>query len=349
MLRRLAPLLAVGALGCADDLRTSPLADDAIWNDDVSTHTPTESIDYRDRSTGVRYDLPADGMTSIADVIDLFPTSSLDSTDPDIFVAPGLSFPTDQCRGGAPRVVDDLPLTFEGVVTLYPRQYMKVTICGQDERQYGVFTVEDDTGGIVVVRDGRAAPYSFGDRVRVTVRALALTFGREVDTRVVLVSDIERLPNRDPYVAFSPLTDPYGADQIGRVQQIEGWVHVVPTSLNFNAMIVTDEPFSRRDASETFTGELLSCVRTCEVRCQTRCPSAEACSDICPDICISSEGETPESAELPACWNVSVDTELGRRGFAPEYGQHLRARGPIVNNFDVQMWVNSPGQVDLLP
>ena len=45
---------------------------------------------------------------------------------------------------------------------------------------------------------------------------------------------------------------------------------------------------------------------------------------------------------------LGISAELGRRGFAPAYGTHLRIRGPVVNSFDVQMWVLSPGQVEFL-
>ena len=47
------------------------------------------------------------------------------------------------------------------MVALHPRQYLKVPVCNQDERNYGSYVVVDDTGGqleqlnreIVALRD----------------------------------------------------------------------------------------------------------------------------------------------------------------------------------------------------
>lgn len=333
-----------GALGCAADLRHTPLDIDETWPEAPQSRVAGEEIAYASRLDGASYGLPRDGMASIADLIALFPTQPVGVSDPDIFVAPDLSFPTDQCRGGAPEVVRELPMTIEGVVTLHPRQYMKVTICGQDERHYGVFTIEDDTGGIVVLRDSRVAPYSFGDRVRLRVKAITLTFGRELDTRAILVSDIEKLPVASGAIAYRETSEPFSSADVGDTVQVEGYVHIEPVSRNFGSMLVTSAPFTR--GRPAVSGDMLQCVRTCEVRCLDGCPSNEACGDICPDLCVRNGARFVQD-ELPSCWIVGIDAELQRRGFSPPYGAPVRARGPVVNNFDVQMWVNSPGQIEL--
>lgn len=337
---------AIALAACSGDLRTEPSSVDSLFPTAPVAYTPDEAIEFRERTDSVAYGLPRDGMSSIADVIALFPEGGVSGTEPNVFVAPDIAISTDQCRGGQPSVDARLPITIEAVVTLHPRQYMKVEICGQDERHYGSFTIEDDTGGIVVLRDGRVAEYSFGDRVRVTIDAVTLTFGRDADTRAILVADIERIPSVGHEILYSTETESFGTEAVGYVKQVDGFVHVPPTSLNFNSMLLTSEPFSRRSGGETYTGELLQCIRTCEVRCLEGCPSSETCDDVCPDLCQSEGGTNIDSDLLPACWIVGIDAELGRRGFAPEYGERVRATGPVVNNFDLQMWVISTGQVE---
>lgn len=342
-MRRLSPIaLALVTAACSGELRQEPLSVDEIWDGEAAPNIPGEDIAWAERGVEGVYGLPREGEPGIADLIAILPTEALGVGDSDMFVSPDTGFATDQCRGGAPTVTSELPMTIEAVVTLHPRQYMKVTICGQDERHYGVYTVEDDTGGIIVLRDGRVAPFSFGDRVRMTVHAATLTFGREVDTRAVLVADVEPLPDPPDPILYRTSTEPFTTDDIGQVLQVDGYVHVEPTNLNFNSMILTSEPYSR-DQGEGATGELLQCIRTCEVRCLDDCPSPEACAGICPDLCVRNESEFVE-ADLPVCWMIGIDAELGRRGFQPEYGSRVRVRGPVVNNFDVQMWVISPGQ-----
>lgn len=332
--------------GCSADLRQTAVSPEQIWPDDPVALAPSEEIAYADRADGAVYGLPESDRASIADLIATFPQEGLSSRDPNVFVSPDTEFATDQCRGGTPTVVRDLPMTIDAVVTLHPRQYMKVEICGQDERHYGVYTVEDDTGGIIVLRDSRVAPFSFGDRVRLTVHATTLTFGLEPDTRAILVADVEKLPVANAPIVYSRTSEPFDTDDIGSTLQVDGYVHVEPTNLNFNSMILTSEPFSRGQG-EGQTGDVLQCMRTCEVRCLDGCPSSEACADICPDLCLRNDAQFSED-DLPVCWMIGIDAELGRRGFAPEYGTRMRVRGPVVNNFDVQLWVISPGQAEAL-
>ncbi len=349
-MRLLSISIAAGALFAAcGDARTDATPVDEIWDSEPVSITADEAIEFGDRESGAVYGLPRPGMASVADLIAVFPAEGQGGGDPNIFIGPDVTIPTDQCRGGAPVVVPELPMTIEAVVTLHPRQYMKVEICGQDERHYGVYTIEDDTGGIIVLRDARVAQYTFGDRVRLTVEAVTLTFNSDADTRAILVADVERIAEEGGQdVLFETTTEPFTTEHVGQVKQVEGFVHVEPTNLNFNSMVMTTDLVSQRQRGETFTGELLQCVRTCEVQCLGRCPSAEACADICPDACVSQGGVSVPPEELPACWLIGIDAELGRRGFQPAYGTEMRVRGPVVNNFDVQMWVISPGQVEEL-
>lgn len=328
----------------------------------VETISPTapvedsidESIQFASRGE-LAYGLPREGQAAIADLVALFPTDPTGVNDPDIFVAPGIEAPTESCRGGRFGEVPELPMEIEGIVTLHPRQYMKVPICGQDERHYGVYTIEDDTGGVVVLRDSRVAPFSFGDRIRLRVEGIMLTFGLETDTRAVLISDYTVLDDPPPSgdgiaepgtVLYAPTTEPFGDDDVTRVREIEGFVYDVPTNDNFNSMVITAREIPP-NAGDALEGEQLTCVRSCQLPCRSLCNSGNVCEGMCRDIC-ADNGNTFVEDELGACWNVGIDSELGRRGFQPEFGRHVRIRGPVVNSFDVQIWVNSLGQTEFL-
>lgn len=349
----------VGAIvgwGCGE-IREQPGELDQLFPTEAVEDNINEPIEFVSRSETM-YGLPRDGMASVADLIAVFPTEPTAVDEPDIFVAPGVDAPTDQCRGGGFVESDGLPLELEVVVTLHPRQYMKIPICGQDERHYGVYTIEDDTGGIVVLRDSRVAPFTFGDRLRLRVDGVMFTFGLETDTRAVLISDYEVLDVTpaiegaapDGTVLYEDTNERFGPDDIGRVRQVEGFVYLKPTNDNFNSMALTSYEVPFFDES-TLEGESLQCVRTCQLRCRNTCDAGEAtgqvCDDACRDNCVRNDNTFVE-ADLPTCWPVGIDAELGRRGFSPNVGRHVRVRGPVVNSFDVQIWVNSLGQVEFL-
>lgn len=349
-------LLALAAGACVDP-REEPLDNSEIWDEDVSPGEPGAlNIEYRDRAEGARYGLPRPGEPGIADIIALFPDEPAGFNDPDIFTGPGMftGVAAEQCRGGGPGIVD-LPQEIEAVVTVYPRQYMKVGVCGQDERHYGSFTVEDDTGGIIVLRDSRVAPYSYGDRVKINVKSLMLTFGRDLDTRAILSADLsmgsQLIENGQVVrpIIFEKQREGFSARDSGKVKQIEGFVHVQPTNMNFNSMVLTDRevPLGARD--QDLQGPALQCARTCEVTClQNVCENGEVCADACADTCVRTGGDPVRPDDLPVCWNVGIDAELGRRGFSPTPGTHLKVRGPVVNNFDRQIWVLDLGQLEIL-
>jgi hypothetical protein len=345
-----------GFMGCAEEPRER-LSEDEIWGGVESEVPDGPFIDYRERSQGISYGLPRAGQPGIADLIALFPPEAAGFDDPDIFSADGLfSGPGgENCRGGSPEIAAELPLEIEAVVTVYPRQYMKVTVCGQDERHYGSFTIEDDTGGIVVLRDSRVTPWSYGDRIKLNVRALMLTFGRDLDTRAILLSDIEKaaqLVETDGLakpILFERQVEMFTADDASRVKRIDGYVHVQPTNDNFNSLVMTSEPIPIGISDQDFEGETLQCVRTCETSCRTsRCDSVAVCGDACADACLEQGGSSISVDTLPVCWMVGVDIELGRRGFAPKEGERLQLTGPIVNNYDRTMWILDLGQVKYL-
>lgn len=346
------------AAGCGGEPRTEAIPASQIWEEGEQTSVE-EPITYAKRGAGRGYGLPRAGQPGIEDLIALFPDETISFGDPSIFSSDELSYASETCSTWSSRALGELPMELEVAVTLYPRQYMKINVCGQDERHYGVYTVEDDTGGIIVLRNSRVAPFTYGDRIKLKVEAITLTFGQDLDTRAVLVSEVEPAEQPrtrdedgeevlDKTIYYEEVDEPFGPEHATRVLQVEGTVVVSPSNQNFGAMIVSSEPLEFVDVGE-LRGELLQCVRQCEsgLRTSGRCASAEAIAQICPAAC-DGAGPTVDLETLPVCWQVGIDSELQRRGFRATPGQRIRARGPIVNNYDRQMWVLSTGQVEFL-
>src|SRR5690554_2780211 len=71
-----------------------------------------------------------------------------------------------------PGVVDELPVEIEGIVTTHPRYFQKVSVCGVEQRYYGSYTLQDSSGGILVLKASRIAGFEIGDRVRISARAV---------------------------------------------------------------------------------------------------------------------------------------------------------------------------------
>jgi hypothetical protein len=337
-----------------------PLEPDQIWDNTVQESPVEEPIRYVRRAEGVTYGLPRAGREGIADLLALFPTETLGRTDPNIFSSAEMAEAADRCADWSSQGLSALPMEIEAVVTLHPRQYQKIPVCDQDERHYGTYTIEDDTGGLLVLRDSRVATFTYGDRVKLTVHAIMLTFGGDLDTRAILVADVEpttQKRERDPEtgadqivreILYNRKATTFGTEDVAQVKQVEGYVLVPPTNANFNAMIVSDKPFGRPD-SASLQGERLQCVRNCEAELfrSGSCPASDALGPVCRNLCDGTQTSVNPD-DLPTCWQVGIDAELGRRGFAPGFGTRLRATGPVVNSFDYQMWVLSLGQIEIL-
>lgn len=327
---------------CADDRRDEPLIDQ-VFDDPVVQRPVSEPVRYVER-LGRTYGLPRAGEPSIADLIALMPSESIDADEADVWAGP------DDAPACPDRVsvLDDLPITIEAVVTVHPRQYLKVPVCDQDERNYGSFVVEDDTGGIVVLRNSRVAEYSVGDRVRLTVRSTMFTF-RNPTTRVVLAADVERLdpPTQDQGVVYYRRTeDGFSLDDVTESRRVEGWVIQSPSNTNFGQLVLTSDklPTPDPDAGE---GTVI-CRESCPTRCRRR-QCGESCSEICAAYCADGADTVADLDErLPTCWPANVDQELQRRGFAPKKGSKLALHGPVFDSYDMEMWVQRLGQVEVL-
>lgn len=354
-------LVLLLVLPACDDAKSTLLTADQIWDGEVITHEAQQPITFADRADGASYGLPRPGEPGIADLIAIyndvlggqrsyaFAQSVYERGDP----------PLQECRfDGATTSTARLPLTFEGVVTYHPRRFFKVEVCAaeEDERNWGAFTVEDDTGGILVLRLGRTTNFSFGDRVRITVTGIMLTFSRDSDTRAILSYTMEKLsgdsPDQDMPILYEEQSTPFVAADVGRVHQIEGFVNQSPNNANFNTMLLSDV---RTAADPSLfppspTRKQYDCLNGCVSRCRASgCTLGVACDAVCRSRCVEQDFAVLADYDTPTtCWSSNIDIDLGRRGFTVEQGARIQATGPVINNFDRQLWVYSPNQVQIL-
>lgn len=137
-----------------------------------------------------------------------------------------------------PEVIDELPVEIEGVVTLHPRYFMNVEVCGNRQRFQGTYFIEDETTGIHILKDSRVADVDVGDHVRLRVRGL-VRFHSTVG--VVAFDNEETLSDRDDPVPiyYEKIDREFEEEEdLYEVRRIRGEVIVEPTSQNFNEMVV---------------------------------------------------------------------------------------------------------------
>ena len=135
--------------------------------------------------------------------------------------------------------VDELPVEIEGVVTLHPRFFQKTSWCGEDERYYGSYTLEDETGGILVLKDSRIADFTYGDRVKLKVYGLLKYF----DTYAVVTHTDEEVVSRGNDVYYEELPDDQEliSDDVARTFRWTGEVAVEPSNSNFNEICMVEK------------------------------------------------------------------------------------------------------------
>ena len=85
---------------------------------------------------------------SIQDLIDILPTDNIGFDDPKFFSSAQQPL---MCTNGRTSQTPELPITIEAVVTIPGTYYIKVSVCDQEEKFYGSFVIEDDTGGLMVL------------------------------------------------------------------------------------------------------------------------------------------------------------------------------------------------------
>jgi hypothetical protein len=234
---------------CAAAALSSGCSDDAGAPLDANEHYgPVERAEILEPIgfTDQNYDFS--GEMQIADLLDEF--------DPEEVVWYGLS-PQDPYAMGDERVldvdcdpnieqfenrvdkIDALPAYIEGIVTLHPRLFQKVSVCGQDERYYGVYYLQDESGGIMVLRDSRLAAFTYGNRVRMRVRGVMQQFG----TQAVMTYDNSEIykPETRYDIYYEEADEPLGPDDVGKVRRVRGTVISEPTNDNFNELILRND------------------------------------------------------------------------------------------------------------
>ncbi|MGB0647776.1 MAG: hypothetical protein ACPGQS_11405, partial [Bradymonadia bacterium] len=184
----LAALTAL-VIGCAAE--TSPISPSERWPETGEQHEVSEPVPLAERTVGQVYGLPRNGLQSISDLIAVLPETDIGRDEPKFYSAPAQAL---MCTNGRAAQSADLPMTIEGVITIPGTYYIKVSVCDQEEKFYGSFVVEDDTGGIMVLRDSRVSQVQPGDVVRMTVHTMAVSdnLGR-IDSRAILSYDLEIL------------------------------------------------------------------------------------------------------------------------------------------------------------
>lgn len=137
-------------------------------------------------------------------------------------------------------VANELPMTIEGIVTLHPRYFQKRTICGEDERFYASYFLQDSTGGIVVLKDSRIEDFTYGARVRLRVRGVVhQAFGVGVPPfRAVIVHDQQEIISTNNDIYYETTDAAFVTADIGKVKRITGKIVSEATNNNFNEMLV---------------------------------------------------------------------------------------------------------------
>jgi hypothetical protein len=248
-------LASVAALSCGGP--ASFPQNERYDYDEGTTLDVADSEQLLTEYTDTPYDFT--GPTPIADVVAL--------TESDDFVWQGFdadsAFPVsgdceaDRQGDQAPQIVDELPVTIEGVVTLHPRYFQKHAICGQDERFYGSFFIQDASGGILVLRDSRVAKFTFGNRVRLKVRGLMSNRFGEGFRAVLAYDDFEVLPGegtdedplylRDKYpIYYEEIDRELEGSDIGLVKRFTGVVTREADNNNFSELRLESEDGSKQ-------------------------------------------------------------------------------------------------------
>lgn len=186
--------------------------DPAEWYDPGTAQDVEESIAYTDEPYG---------LSGIGDfTADIFPVEPYT-----VAYAPGDGFPD---GGDCPSVEEPaLPWEIEGIVTLHPRLYMKTVGCGyndengdSEEKYYGNFFIEDDSGGAFVLGDSKVAHFDVGNRVKLRVRGARTNF----DLDMVYSWDVVEVDHTVRAVHYEPAIGPLDYGDLARVRRVTGTV-----------------------------------------------------------------------------------------------------------------------------
>ena len=185
------------------------------WYDQGSDLDVTEPVEF----TAKNYSFPADGSASSIDAlkIAMFPVDWWTTAyGPDDQYATGSGCPSE--------VNNSLPFTVEGVVTILPDYYFKTDGCYGDEKYYGSYFIQDNSGGLFVLGDSKVAHFDMGDRIKLTVRGGRTSY----DLDMVIAHDVEEVVSQGNAIYFEKVDAAFSLDDIARVVRVEGTVTTHP-------------------------------------------------------------------------------------------------------------------------
>jgi len=214
---RWGPLLVLGAVACGDNIETGENPDD--WFDSGSFYQVQEAIEFTD----VPYDIPANPADGIAQLLADTITGTANQT---VFSTAAYPSWGGACNGWGS--TGNLPREIEAVVTILPRSYFKSNGCApnnnfNDEKYYGSFFLEDNTGGVFIVGDTKVDLFGPGDKIRIRVHGMRRSFDLNLIYNWELL-DIER--DYSP-VYYQPATS-LGAADVGETRRVVGEVVTEP-------------------------------------------------------------------------------------------------------------------------
>lgn len=195
------------------------------WFDNGSQVAVDEFVEFTD----VNYDIAeGDGIRGLKDAV--FPvTAGSVGRDTLVFGTDDGSAEADGCAIQTNR---ELPYIIEGIATAHPRFYFKSSGCEWDseEKYFGSFFIQDETGGQMVLGDTKVAKFDMGDRVRILVRGVKTSF----DLDMVYSYDLLDIVEREQPIYYEEVDRAFGCDleepvdwdecDIGRVKRVTGTV-----------------------------------------------------------------------------------------------------------------------------
>jgi len=312
-MRRLAPFVALSALtGCANDrARENPSG----WYAEGEPYDVMEPVAF----TTTPYEVA--GATAIADI----PKPELDSFE--TWFASDDDLPEGRCSDWSTK--STLPVEVTGIVTAHPRYYYKASGCrpvddrdiDSDEKFYGSYFIEDETGGFFVLGDTKVAHFEMGDQVTIRVRATKELFGYQM----VYSHDVVAI-ERGPFPIYyeerdAPLTD----DDLSKVRRMTG---TVGFSGDFGEVQLCTGEVGEHDFEDVYADLTGQDAKGPQIRCVN-------------------EGRG---------FYLALDTELQRRGLELAIGTQVIATGPIIRGFDERdvpydehrMVITRLGQLEIL-
>lgn len=220
-------LLLLSLVACTGRAPEDP--DD--WFDPGEVYDVTEPVTFTDEP----YGLPEGGDPGIAEL--LGPALTFARGFGTRIAASDLTDDAAACSGW--EYDDSLPVEVTGVVTILPKYYFKSNGCGNDdEKFYGSYFIEDDTGGMFVLADSRVAKFDQGDIVTIGVRGTRRSFGQDM-VYVHDVLDVQRVGVPVRYVVKQA---PFGDPDINEVRRVTGTVVTDPDTFGEFRVDPDDNP-----------------------------------------------------------------------------------------------------------